>query len=201
MTEKAFFSRSDATETAMYKLLSGLIVPRPIGWIGTVRSDGSYNLAPFSFFNLISTDPPTVVFSGGRRGDRFKDSVSFAEEAGEFTVNVVSEEVAEAMNVTSTSFDSTVDEFAEAGLTPIPGRIVSAPLVGEAPANLECRVVHALDIGSGSRLVIGEVVAVHVRPDILEEGRINSDALRAVGRMAGSFYVHTRQRFELGRPG
>lgn len=202
MSQKQFFANQGDDAPDMYKLLSGLIVPRPIGWIGTVSSDGTYNLAPFSFFNLISTNPPIVIFSGGRRGDLPKDSVAFAEESGEFTVNIVSEEVADAMNITSTSFESSVDEFAEAGLTPVPGQVVAAPMVAESPANLECRVVNALDLGgpNGSRLVFGEVVAVHVREDVLTEGRIDNDALRAVGRMAGNTYIHTRDRFELGRP-
>lgn len=203
MSSKKVLIPAEQSSSDRYKLLSGLIVPRPIGWIGTVRTDGTFNLAPFSFFNLISTDPPIVIFSGGRRGDRPKDSVAFAEESGEFTVNIVSEEVAEAMNVTSASFDSAVDEFAEARLTPVMGRVVSAPMVGESPANLECRVIDAMDIGgeSGSRLVFGEVVVVHVRDDILDGSRIDNDMLRAVGRMAGNTYINTRDRFELGRPG
>lgn len=203
MTSKQVFELGSDNGTDAYKLLSGLVVPRPIGWIGTIRTDGTYNLAPFSFFNLISTNPPIVIFSGGRRGDRPKDSVAFAEESGEFSVNIVSEDVAEAMNITSASYDSEVDEFAEAGLTPIRGRRISAPLVGESPANLECIVVNAMDVGGavGSRLVFGEVVAVHVRPEILDGTRVDSDALQAVGRMAGSSYITTRDRFELGRPG
>jgi len=203
VSSKKVLIPAEQSSSDRYKLLSGLIVPRPIGWIGTVRTDGTFNLAPFSFFNLISTDPPIVIFSGGRRGDRPKDSVAFAEESGEFTVNIVSEEVAEAMNVTSASFDSAVDEFAEARLTPVMGRVVSAPMVGESPANLECRVIDAMDIGgeSGSRLVFGEVVVVHVRDDILDGSRIDNDMLRAVGRMAGNTYINTRDRFELGRPG
>lgn len=199
MSEKLFFTLGDGPDA--YKLLSGLVVPRPIGWIGTVRENGTYNLAPFSFFNLVSVNPPTVVFSGGRHSDRPKDSVVFAEERGEFTVNIVSEDVAEAMNQTAASFDSAVDEFAMAGLTAVKGVVVDAPLVGESPANLECRVVGVVEIGEGSRMVVGEVVAVHVRPDVLDGTRVDSDALRAVGRMAGASYIHTRDRFELGRPG
>ncbi len=202
MTAKVVFAAGEAGETDMYKLLSGLVVPRPIGWIGTIRTDGTYNLAPYSFFNLISTDPPIVIFSGGRRGDRPKDSVAFAEDTGGFTVNIVSEAVAEAMNVTSASFEAEIDEFAEAGLTPVMGTYVNAPMVAESPANLECRVIDAMDLpGNKSRLVFGQVVAVHVQPEILDGTRINSDQLRAVGRLAGNRYTHTRDRFDLGRPG
>ena len=195
----------DLTSTEVrdtYKLLSGLVVPRPIGWIGTRRDDDTYNLAPFSFFNVVSANPPTVLFSGGRHPDRPKDSVAFAERTGEFTVNIVSEEVAEAMNVTSGTFTSEDDEFGIAGLTAIAGTRVSAPMVAESPANLECRVIDILSLGSEatSRIVIGEVVMIHVREDILDGTHVDNDALHAVGRMAGNSYINTRDRFELTRP-
>ena len=159
-----------------YKLLSGLVVPRPIGWIGTRRTDGSYNLAPFSFFNVVSSSPPTVLFSGGRHPDRPKDSVALAEETGEFTVNIVSEDVAPAMNITAGSFTAEDDEFAIAGLTPEKGVKVDAPLVVESPANLECRVVDILSLGTEgrTRVVIGEVVQVHVSSHVLDGTRIHA---------------------------
>ena len=185
-----------------YKLLSGVVVPRPIGWIGTRRDDDSFNLAPFSFFNVVSVNPPTVLFSGGRHPDRPKDSVAFSEKTGEFTVNIVSEDVADAMNVTSGSFTSDDDEFAIAGLTAVVGTKVNAPMVAESPANLECRVVDILDLGTegGSRIVIGQVVAMHIREDALDGTRVDNDVLAAIGRMAGNTYINTRDRFELVRP-
>lgn len=205
MTEtgsKQVFVLDGASEVDRYKLLSGLVVPRPIGWIGTVRADGTFNLAPFSFFNLVAVDPPTVIFSGGSHPDRPKDSVALAEEAGEFTVNIVSEEVAEAMNLTSQGFPAEVDEFAMTGLTPTAGAVVRAPLVAESPANLECRFTRRVDIGGqgGSRVVFGEVVAIHIRPEILDGTRVDPEVLRAVGRMAGTSYTTTRDRFEMPRP-
>lgn len=183
-----------------YKLLSGLVVPRPIGWIGTRRDDGTNNLAPFSFFNVVSVMPPTVMFSAGQHPDRPKDSVTFAERTGEFTVNIVSEEVAEAMSITSGSFEAHHDEFKIAGLEAVAGTKVSAPLVAESPANLECVVSEILDIGGRTRVVIGEVVVLHVREDVLDGTRIDLDALRAVGRLAGNSYVRIVDRFELTRP-
>ena len=193
----------DGMETQdKYKLLSGLVVPRPIGWIGTRRDDNSYNLAPFSFFNAVSTDPPTVLFSGGRHPDRPKDSVAFAERTGEFTVNIVSEDVASAMNVTSGSFTAEDDEFAIAGLTAVLGTRVDAPMVSESPANLECTVVDILDIGRDgkTRVVVGEVLAFHIREDVLDGTRVDNDVLQAIGRMAGNTYINTRDRFDLTRP-
>jgi flavin reductase (DIM6/NTAB) family NADH-FMN oxidoreductase RutF len=145
-------------------------------------------------------DPPTVIFSGGRHADRQKDSVALAERAGEFTVNIVSEDVVSAMNLTSGTYDEDTDEFALAGLTAVPGEVVRAPMVGEAPANLECRVVHAMDIGSTNRLVFGEVLLVHVRPELLDGSRVDTDALKAVGRLAGPSYSRTTDRFDLQRP-
>lgn len=201
--DKKVFDLGTAETRDAYKLLSGLVVPRPIGWIGTRREDGNHNLAPFSFFNVVSSDPPTVLFSGGRHPDRPKDSVAFAEMTGEFTVNIVSEDVAEAMSVTSGSFTADDDEFSIAGLTAVEGTKVKAPLVAESPANLECVVVDIHDLGSegSTSLVIGRVLAIHVREDVLDGTRIDNDVLRAIGRMAGNSYINTRARFELNRPG
>jgi flavin reductase (DIM6/NTAB) family NADH-FMN oxidoreductase RutF len=194
---KVVFDVTEAESIDRYKLISGLVVPRPIGWIGTRRDNGTNNLAPFSFFNVVSTNPPVVLFSGGRHADRPKDSVALAEATGEFTVNIVSEEVAEAMAVTAGTFGAEDDEFAIAGLTAGPATRIDAPLVAEAPANLECRVRQIVDLGERSRVVFGDVVAIHVEERVLDGTRIDHDALRAVGRMAGSSYVNTRARFEL----
>lgn len=201
MNKKTFDLANQETRDA-YKLLSGIVVPRPIGWIGTRRDDDSFNLAPFSFFNVVSSNPPTVLFSAGSHADRPKDSVAFAERTGAFTVNIVSEEVAEAMRITSGIFTADDDEFAIAGLTAVLGTRVDAPMVAESPANLECEVVQILDLGSEgrTRVVIGQVVAIHVREDALDGTRINHDSLNAIGRMAGNSYIHTRDRFELSQP-
>lgn len=200
---KAVFDLAETENRDRYKLLSGLVVPRPIGWIGTTRPDGSYNLAPFSFFNVVSTNPPIVLFSAGSHSDRPKDSSTFAEASGVFTVNIVSEGVAEAMAVTSGSFTAADDEFAIAGVTPVRGVKVDAPMVAESPANFECRVSQILDLGESgrTRLVVGDVLAIHVDTAVLDGTRIDHDALAAVGRMAGLTYVTTRDRFEVGRSG
>lgn len=197
---KTYFDFSDAESQDRYKLLSGLVVPRPIGWIGTRREDGTYNLAPFSFFNVVSSNPPVVLFSGGRHSDRPKDTTELAVETGEFSVNIVSESVVEAMSITSGSFTAGDDEFEIAGLTAVPGIKIDAPLVAESPANLECSVRQTIELGERTRLIIGDVVAVHVDEDVLDGTRIDNDALRAVGRMAGATYIDTRARFEIERP-
>ena len=198
---KQYFDFEGTAGRDRYKLLSGLIVPRPIGWIATRRADGTFNLAPFSFFNVVSTAPPTVLFSGSAHSDRPKDSITLAEESGEFTVNIVSEEVAQAMTVTAGSFGPDDDEFAIAGLTAVAGRVVAAPMVAESPANLECRVTKVLDVGEGlTRIVVGRVVALHVEDSVLDGTRIDARRLRAVGRMSGNTYITTDQLFEMVRP-
>ncbi len=198
---KRSFDLTTSEPNDHYKLLTGLVIPRPIGWIGTKAGDGKLNLAPFSFFNAVSSEPPIVLFSAGRHSDRPKDSVAFAEESGVFTVNIVSEELASAMNQSSETFAPDEDEFVIAGLTPVMGTLVDAPMVGESPANLECRVLNVIDIGIEVRMVLGEVVMIHVRDDALDGTRVDSEVIRAIGRLAGSSYTTTRDRFELRRPG
>lgn len=186
-----------------YKLLIGLVVPRPIGWIGSRAADGTRNLAPFSFFNAVAATPPTVIFSpllvdGGR-----KDTLRNVEETGEFTVNMVSAELAETMNLTSGRYPPDVDEFELAGLTPVDGHKVAAPMVGEAKANLECVVSALVPVGGppmGSTIVVGEVVAFHVRDDLLDGTRVDQRALDLIGRMGGPSYTRTRDTFAMERP-
>jgi len=186
-----------------YKLLTGLVVPRPIGWIGTLGPDGSPNLAPFSFFNVVAGTPPTVLFSAGRRTGTPKDTLTNAVAIGEFTVNIVDESLAEAMNLTSGEYPSEIDEFALAELESRPGDAVAAPLVIEAPANLECRVTHVVELTDPptNTVVFGEVVRIHVRNNLLDGTRVDPIGLRAVGRMAGSDYTRVVDGyFEMDRP-
>jgi flavin reductase (DIM6/NTAB) family NADH-FMN oxidoreductase RutF len=184
-----------------YKLTTGLIVPRPIGWIGTVSDAGVPNLAPYSFFNAVSGDPPTFVFSPGRSSR--KDTLDNVRSVGEFTINIVSAEVVEAMNASAASFEADVDEFAECGVTAVPSTSIRPPMVGECKANIECVVTHIVDVGHdehGNALVIGEAVEFHVAEDLLEGTRVDQAALRAVGRHAGSTYSHATDLFDLMRP-
>jgi flavin reductase (DIM6/NTAB) family NADH-FMN oxidoreductase RutF len=197
---KLVFELDDAESRDRYKLLTGLVVPRPIGWIGTRRVGGTNNLAPFSFFNVVSTDPPVVLFSAGSHQDRRKDSATLAEERGEFTVNIVSEAVVQAMSVTSGSFAADDDEFAIANLTAEHGQRVDAPIVAESPANLECTVRQVIELGERTKLILGDVVAIHVEEDVLDGTRVDNEVLRAVGRMAGATYINTRDRFDIERP-
>lgn len=188
-----------------YRLLIGSVVPRPIGWVSTVSADDVGNLAPFSFFMAATGSPPTVVLSTGFRDGEPKDTLRNVMDVPEFVLNVVSEDVQEAMNATSEEFPADVDELAAAGLTAVPSSRVRPVRVAEAPINMECRVVQLVPVGdpkAGSTLIIGEVLAWHVRDDVFdaERMRIKLDELRAIGRMAGDGYTRTREQFEMIRP-
>lgn len=187
-----------------YKLLIGLVVPRPIAWVGTRDESGRPNLAPYSFFNGVAATPPHVMFSTvGTGSGTHKDSLRNAEETGEFSVNIVTEEVAEAMNQTSGGYAHGVNEFEIAGVTPVAGEVVGAPLVDEAKAGFECRVVQIVRVGRDpmpGNIVIGEVVRFHVRASLLDGTRIDQAALKAVGRLGGPLYTRTREIFSMQRP-
>lgn len=198
---KRRFTVADLSGADPYKLTTGLIVPRPIGWIGSISADGVPNLAPYSFFNAVSGVPPTFVFSPGRGGR--KDTLANVRQVGEFTINVVTAEVAEAMNATAASLAADVDEFAAAGLTAVPSSSVRPPMVGECKANIECVVTQIIDIGhpeAGNALVVGEAVEFHIAEGILDGTRIDQAALRAIGRHAGNQYSNATDLFEIIRP-
>ncbi len=187
----------------LYKMLIGCVVPRPIAWVSSLSAGGVANLAPFSFFMGVCNDPPTIAFSSGRRNDDKKDTIHNLEHTGDFVVNVVDDDRAEAMNVSSGDYAPDMSEFDLTDLTPAPGIKVQAPRVVEAPISLECRVAQILPVGRGPHsLVLGEIVYFHIRDDLYdtETGRINMHALRPVGRLAGQMYSHIHDIFELKRP-
>lgn len=187
-----------------YKLMTGLVTPRPIGWIGTRSTEGVTNLAPYSFFNGVAADPPTIYFSAGLVNGHRKDSLRNAEETGEFTVNIVSGDTAAAMNESSASLAADQSEFAATGLTELPSVTIGAPGVAEAKAILECRVVGTHTFGDPETnayvMVLGEIQRFVVDDDVLDGTRIDAEVLDSVGRLAGNGYATTRDRFTLTRP-
>lgn len=200
---KTIFDAGGMSSRERYGLLIGLVVPRPIGWIGTRAEDGRRNLAPYSFFNVVAGTPPTVLFSPARRGGTAKDSLRNVLATGEFTVNVVDESLAAAMNQTSGEYGPEVDEFELAGLDSGSGEVVDAPLVMASPANLECTLLQTIDLGvpPTNTVVFGRIERIHVRTDLLEGTRVDPHGLRAVGRLAGSGYTRTVDGyFEMKRP-
>ena len=187
-------------------LLTALVVPRPIGWISSVDEQGVVNLAPYSFFNLVSSKPPTVIVSVGRRGAREKDTSVNARGTGELVVNVVSRSLVDAMNLSSVESPPEHDEFAFAGVTPTPSAVVRPPRVAEALAHLEARVERVVPIqdddGSVTNQVLfARVVHVHVEDALLTPPhRVDTARLDPVARLAGAWYGVLGELFELERP-
>ena len=187
-----------------HRLNTAAIVPRPIAFVSTIGEDGIYNLAPFSAYASISIKPAIVGFSVvPRRDGQKKDTLKNIEFSKDFVINVVNETLAEAMNKTSATFPSSVDEFKEAGLTPIKSDLVKAPRVAECPINMECKLLQILQFGkssNGSNLVIGEVVLFHVKDELYVNGEIQMSKLKAIGRLGGNSYCRTTDMFEMERP-
>ena len=185
------------------RVLTGVVVPRPIAFVSSVSADGIVNLAPFSFFNAMAYDPATIVLGISRSaGWKAKDTLANIEATGEFVVSVVVDDIAEAMNSTAAEFPADVDEFDIAGLTPKPSELVGAPLVAESPVNMECKLNQVVEVGDGTNhgIVIGEILLMHIRDDIINGHRINHSLLKPVGRLAGNMYCKTDDVYEMVRP-
>ena len=189
----------------IYKLMVGLIVPRPVALVSTVDKDGVRNVAPFSFFSGVGSNPPTVLFCPALRssGDQRKDTLRNVEQTGEFVINIVSDSIAAAANATAADVGPEIDEFLLAGLTAIPSEVVRAPRVAESPAQFECKLLQIIFTGEGQGagvVVLGQIVRIHVAAHLEHNFRVDPAGLDAVGRMAGNTWVHTRERFDLERP-
>jgi len=205
MTEisRTSFAVADLDPTDRYKLTTGLVTPRPIGWIGTYDQEGVANLAPYSFFQVVGVNPPVLMYSAAVVNGHAKDSLTNARTSGVFTANIVTHDLSAAMNATSATVDPSVSEFGLAGLSAHRFGHVEAPGVAEASAIMECRVVDEKKFGEAPMenvVVFGEVVAFHIADDVLDGTRINADVLDAIGRLAGNDYSTTRDRFSLERP-
>jgi flavin reductase (DIM6/NTAB) family NADH-FMN oxidoreductase RutF len=186
-----------------YKLLVGLVFPRPIALVSTRSENGVANCAPYSFFNAICEDPMLVILSFARRSDgKMKHTLANLLRTGEFVVNLVDEGIANGMHISSKEVDEDVSEFAEAGFTQAPCRVVGHPRIAEAPVSFECRLFKQVEVGHGRDLIIGEVVHIHAREGLIDprSKRIADERYRPVGRLYASRYCTTRQRFELPGP-
>jgi flavin reductase (DIM6/NTAB) family NADH-FMN oxidoreductase RutF len=198
------FASTDRDDAALYRIMTSVIVPRPIAFTATRDAAGQANLAPFSFFNMVTATPPTLAVSIGSRRGRPKDSAANILATGEFVVHVVSETLLPAMNITSADFAPDVDEFSAAGLTPLPATLVKAPRIAEAAVALECRLVKALELGRADRRTyhfIGEVIYLHIDDGVLTDDSLAPlTALAPVGRMGRGEYVRTSDRLRLPAP-
>ena len=183
-----------------YKLLIGLVIPRPIAWVSTWSENGLANCAPFSFFNVISEEPPLCILSFNHRSDgAMKHTLKNIRRTGEFVVNLADEDTANAMHASAAEIPEGESEFARAGLTPLPARMVKHPRIAEAAASLECRVERRLEFGPEREMVVGEILLVHAREGIIDPAtkRISEERYRPVGRLFANRYCTTRQRFDL----
>jgi flavin reductase (DIM6/NTAB) family NADH-FMN oxidoreductase RutF len=183
-----------------YKLLIGLVIPRPIGWVSTWSENGVANCAPFSFFNAISEEPPLCILSFNLRSDgAMKHTLKNIHRTGEYVVNLVDESTANAMHVSSYEIPESESEFTMTGLTPVPAAMVKHPRIGEAAASLECKVERRIEFGPERELIIGEILLIHAREGIIDPvtKRISEELYRPVGRLFASRYCTTRERFDL----
>ncbi len=202
MTDTYFYEPSSG-HSLPHDPFKAIVAPRPIGWISTRDGRGRVNLAPYSFFNAFSEDPPIVGFSSGGR----KDSLRNAEETGEFVANLATRLTAAAMNLTSGTYEHGTDELEMAGLTAAPCRLVGAPRVAEAPAALECKLLQILrlvglgGVDTNSYLVLGQVVGVHIDPAYLKEGMFDMVAAGTIARCGyRGDYAEIDSLFEMLRP-
>lgn len=191
-------------DRSMYRTMTGTVVPRPIGWISSTGEDGTDNLAPYSFFNVVSVSPPIVMFAAGDRPDspdEMSDTTRNARATGEFVVNLVTRPLAEAMNESSASLPPDRSEFDHAGLERAPSTRVDPPRVDGADVSFECELHEAQSVGSHT-VVMGEVVYIHLDEEILtDDGKVDVREFDAVGRLAGSYYDAVESRFRMERPG
>lgn len=197
--DPANLNRQDA-----HALLVGAILPRPIAFVSTVGKDGIHNIAPFSFFTGMSTKPAVVGFAVGcRRDGTKKDTLVNIEYTKDYVINLVNEELAEAMNQAAGEYPSHVDEFKVAGLTPVKSDLVKSPRVAESPVNMECRLMQILEFGQSPNVnsfIIGEVVGVHVQEETWVDGVIKASKVKAIGRLGEDLYCRTKDIFEMKRP-
>jgi flavin reductase (DIM6/NTAB) family NADH-FMN oxidoreductase RutF len=184
-----------------------LLVPRPIGWVTTMNGAGRVNLAPFSFFNAVAEQPAMIMYTcGGRKPDRAsKDSLANAREHGEFVWNLATWDLREKMNATASTLPAEIDEMAHAGLTVAPSRLVKPPRVAESPVQFECKVWQVLDLPGSDQhgpngMVIGFVVGVHLRDDLIVDGRVKIQNARPIARLGYSEYTVIENAFRMPFP-
>lgn len=196
------FDTTTLTTRANARLLNSVVVPRPIGWASTISADGVLNLAPYSYFNAVESNPPMVMLAIARRRGDPKDTLRNIEETGEFVVNIADESLAEAMMLTSGEYGREVDEFEVARLATTPSIAVRPPRVALAPAAMEVRLTQLVPVTeTGYTLAIGRVLYFHLREGLLrEDGLVDAHLLRPLARLGGDEFATLGRSFELPRP-
>ncbi len=197
------FSPADLSERDNYKFLIGGIIPRPIAFVTTESNENVLNGAPFSYFNIVTANPPMISVSVQRQNGKQKDTARNAIEKKEFVVHIVDESNVEAINKTAAALPPTESEVEVAGLTPVESVMVSVPGVKESKIRMECILEQAIPLGKDSEacdLLIGKVVYFHIEDEIYENGRIDANGLKAVSRLAGNDYAKVGEMFTIDRP-
>ncbi len=202
----------EITRRERHQLMGDILIPRPIAFVSTVSAHGVFNLAPFSMSNLVCYHPATVFFTVsrfygcshlGREDGSMKDTRVNVGQTREFVFNMVTEDIAQQMNLASDVYPPEVDEFKVSGLTPIPSDTVKAPRVKESPVNMECRVKQIKALGKPSitaDMILGEVLRVHIRDDLWRDGTIDTSSYRVIGKTGSGLYTRTRDLFEMELP-
>ena len=200
---ETFFDFTTLSAKQRYKLLLSTIVPRPIAWIVTRNRAGRLNAAPFSFFNAFATDPPVVgIGIGSYDSGRPKDTRLNIRETRDFVINLVSEEMARAMNVTAIGFEPEVSELEEAELMTLPSVHIKSPRIAGSPVAMECELIQIVDLGAETGLALGRVLAMHVRQDVIIDAAklyIDTPRLQLIGRMHAGWYARTSNLFQMER--
>ncbi|WP_332632774.1 flavin reductase family protein [Halalkalibacter flavus] len=192
-------------ERENYKFLTGSIIPRPVAFVTTLSKEGVLNAAPFSYFNVVSSNPPLISVSVGRKDGKMKDTSRNAIERNEFVVHISDESYIEKINMTAKSLPSDKSEVADSGLTPVDSLKIGVPGIKEARIRMECVLEKAISLGGtvespSCELLIGRVVLYHIREDLYANGRIDTSKLQPVSRLAGNAYSKLGETFELERP-
>jgi flavin reductase (DIM6/NTAB) family NADH-FMN oxidoreductase RutF len=186
-----------------YKLLLSTVVPRPIAWIVSLDPDGQLNAAPFSFFNAFAADPPVVgVGIGSHNPERPKDTRRNIRETGQFVINLVCEEMARAMNITAIDFEPGVSELSEVEVETRPSVHIKPPRIAGSPVAMECELMQIVELGTETELVLGRVLAMHVREDVILDAAkcyIDTPRLRLIGRMHAGWYTRASNLFHMDR--
>ena len=207
-----FDPRTDGMKPAPFNhsIFTSLVVPRPIGWISTIDMDGVVNLAPFSYFNAIAADPPCLMYcpNGPKKGTTEpKDSLSNAEMTKEFVFNLCSHDLREKLNKTARHEPRGEDEMEKAGLTPASSVNVKPPRVADAPIALECKYLRTVRLpqsssGSENNMVLGQVIGIHVRDEVITKGTIDIGKIRPIARLGGLDYsvLEPENVFTMKRP-
>jgi flavin reductase (DIM6/NTAB) family NADH-FMN oxidoreductase RutF len=193
------------SERENYKFLTGSIIPRPVAFVTTLSEDGVLNGAPFSYFNIVTANPPMISISVQRQGGRQKDTARNAIQAGEFVVHISDETYAEAINETAAPLPPNESEITLAKLTPIASEVISVPGVEEASIRMECVLDQAIPLGGtegnpACDLLIGKVVRFHIAERLYHKGRIHAEGLQPISRLAGNSYAKLGEQFEIVRP-